>query len=740
MNHSPAAAAFSAFGSVSQYSDGQLRKASSSSSRYYDLECASSELTASPRRLASEYRGWNRESDLHSVPFGMRGKESVRPYASPLVGSTSRTARMDEPLVPRPTFTRPTSATSAGGGGSSLVYSSSSAASSAPISKNYPLPAPASTASAAASAHFSISAHELYCGDSSKVFPNGSPYHCLRAGDSVAGSAHVSTRGANYYDNDRRRPKSVISADSSEADYPGYLDWSEEIDKILANICTDKQSLENDEEEDDLSGNYANNPPPPPAPPLPANFQSQVAAAEDEDDDENYKSPPEVPPRQRRNRKSVDSSSVQTPRASSVLNISSTTPQTSLVNGLPPTPKVHMGACFSKVFNECPLKVHCAASWVHPDTHDQHILLGCDEGIYCLNLNELHDATLDQLYPRKTTWMYVIKNVLMSISGKASYLYRHDIAQLYSKKNLTFGLPSTVDSMINRIPEKLMPRKFMTASTRVPDTKGTIRCCVGRNSYNGYKYLCGIAPNSIFLMQFYNPLNKFMLLKSFDHYIPPNKPLKLLEMIIAPGMDYPMLCTDVRTSSDPSQVELSLINLNVHSGAVWFDKDGTLESSSNSMIQSHHLQYDELDMEAFGDGTETVVPVARFNKNGLNPVSVKHLEDDSIMVAYDNRIIMVDLNGRLKSSRTQPSELLFDFKINSTVCLPDSVLAFHNHGMQGRSFSNNEIVQEITDPSRSFKVIGADQTIVLESRPSKESYNTDSPSNLYILTGHENSY
>lgn len=229
MNHSPAAAAFSAFGSVSQYSDGQLRKALSSSSRYYDLECASSELTASPRRLASEYRGWNRESDLHSVPFGMRGKESVRPYASPLVGSTSRTARMDEPLVPRPTFTRPTSATSAGGGGSSLVYSSSSAASSAPISKNYPLPAPASTASAAASAHFSISAHELYCGDSSKVFPNGSPYHCLRAGDSVAGSAHVSSRGANYYDNNRRRPKSVISADSSEADYPGYLDWSAEI-------------------------------------------------------------------------------------------------------------------------------------------------------------------------------------------------------------------------------------------------------------------------------------------------------------------------------------------------------------------------------------------------------------------------------------------------------------------------------------------------------------------------------
>ena len=124
---------------------------------------------------------------------------------------------------------------------------------------------------------------------------------------------------------------------------------------------------------------------------------------------------------------------------------------------------------------------------------------------------------------------------------------------------------------------------------------------------------------------------------------------------------------------------------------------------------------------------------------------------------------MVDYNGRIKSSRTQPTELLFDFKICSTgsyfinfekvqhwtnfnfflsfaVCLDDCVLAFHSHGLQGRSFSNNEIVQEITDPSRCFKVIGADQTIVLESRPTGSNTNTDTPSNLYILTGHENSY
>lgn len=74
------------------------------------------------------------------------------------------------------------------------------------------------------------------------------------------------------------------------------------------------------------------------------------------------------------------------------------------------------------------------------------------------------------------------------------------------------------------------------------------------------------------------------------------------------------------------------------------------------------------------------------------------------------------------------------------VCLTDSVLAFHQHGMQGRSFLNNEIVQEITDPSRGFKVIGADQTVVLESRRNADCNSTDTPSDLYILTGHENSY
>lgn len=187
------------------------------------------------------------------------------------------------------------------------------------------------------------------------------------------------------------------------------------------------------------------------------------------------------------------------------------------VNGLPPTPKVLMGACFSKVFNECPLHILCSASWIHPETRDQHILLGCEEGLYTLNLNELHDACIDQLFPRKTTWIFVIKDILMSLSGKTPHLYRHDLVQLHASRTSSQNsnnskFSAQVDSMINKIPDRFVPWK-MSATTKLPDTKGCSRCCVGRNPYNGYKYLCGFTPAGLFLMQWYNPLNKFMLIK-----------------------------------------------------------------------------------------------------------------------------------------------------------------------------------------------------------------------------------
>ncbi|KAL6439743.1 hypothetical protein ACFW04_004058 [Cataglyphis niger] len=380
------------------------------------------------------------------------------------------------------------------------------------------------------------------------------------------------------------------------------------------------------------------------------------------------------------------------------------TPPRPISNGLPPTPKVHMGACFSKVFNGCPLRIHCTASWIHPDTRDQHLLIAAEEGIYNLNLNELHETAIDQLYPRRTIWMYVIKDVLMSLSGKTPQLYRHDLLAMLSKQTHRFSLH------MNKIPERLVPRKF-ALTTKVPDTKGCTKCCVGRNPYNGYKYLCGAMPAGIFLMQWYDPLNKFMLLKHFDCVLP--SPLNVFKMIITPEMEYPMVCVSVKQPYQQNKLKLDLINMN--SGASWFHSD-ELE-----------------DM----DGSATVIP----RRENLNVINVTQFEKDAILVCYDNVVKMVTLQGKPRISKKQLSELQFNFQIESIICLPDSVLAFHKHGMQGRSFKNGEVTQEISDPSRTYRLLGSDKVVMLESHLVHSGTLTESEgADLYILAGHEASY
>ncbi|KAG9484177.1 hypothetical protein GDO78_009865 [Eleutherodactylus coqui] len=324
-------------------------------------------------------------------------------------------------------------------------------------------------------------------------------------------------------------------------------------------------------------------------------------------------------------------------------------------NGLPPTPKVHMGACFSKVFNGCPLKIYCATSWINPETRDQYLIFGAEEGIYTLNLNELHETSMEQLFPRRCTWMYVMNNCLLSLSGKAPQLYSHNLPGLFDYARQMQKLPVAIPA--HKLPDRILPRKF-AVSAKIPDTKWCQKCCV-------------------------------------DFPLP--CPLMMLEMLVVPEQEYPLVCVSVSKGTDFNQV-VRFETVNPNSTSSWF--------------------------------TETDTPQS-------DVVHVTQLERDTILVCLDRSIKIVNLQGRLKSSRKLSSELTFDFQIESIVCLQDSVLAFWKHGMQGRSFRSNEITQEISDNTRIFRLLGSDRVVVLESRP------TDNPtanSNLYILAGHENSY
>lgn len=212
-------------------------------------------------------------------------------------------------------------------------------------------------------------------------------------------------------------------------------------------------------------------------------------------------------------------------------------------------------------------------------------------------------------------------------------------------------------------------------------------------------------------------------------------------MIITPDLEYPIVCVNVRRGFDGRSLKLDMINLN--SSANWFHSD-ELEAQ-----------------QQLNDGYATVIPRHEL----MNVRAVTQLERDTILVCYDNVVKVVNLQGKLKSNKRQASELFFDFSINSIVCLADSVLAFHKHGMQGRSFKNNEVTQEICDRSRIFKLLGSDRIIVVQSEKFDEDKESDSgtgtmvrvsststPSssisessefhdkevNLYILAGHEN--
>ncbi|KAF7664225.1 hypothetical protein LDENG_00184950 [Lucifuga dentata] len=363
------------------------------------------------------------------------------------------------------------------------------------------------------------------------------------------------------------------------------------------------------------------------------------------------------------------------------------------INGLPPTPKVLMGACFSKVFDGCPLKINCATSWIHPDTKDQYLIFGTEGGIYTLNLNELHEATMEQLFPRKCTWLYVINNNLMSLSGKNFQLYSHNLIGLFEQLKKP-GLAAQFQT--HRFPDKILPRRF-ALTTKIPDTKGCHKCCIVRNPYTGHKYLCGALQSGIVLLQWYEPMQRFMLIKHFDFPLP--SPLKVFEMLVVPEQEYPLVCVAISLGTEPGQV-VRFETINLNSCSSWFTEMGT-----------SHQQVDA--------------------------IHVTQLERDTVLVCLDQNLKIVNLQGKLKSNKKLASELSFDFCIASVVCLQDSVLAFWKHGMQGKSFKSNEVTQEISDPSRVFHLLGSDRVVVLESRP------TDNPmalSNLYILAGHENSY
>uniref|UniRef100_A0A915ENN7 Mitogen-activated protein kinase kinase kinase kinase n=1 Tax=Ditylenchus dipsaci TaxID=166011 RepID=A0A915ENN7_9BILA len=392
--------------------------------------------------------------------------------------------------------------------------------------------------------------------------------------------------------------------------------------------------------------------------------------------------------------------------------------------GLVPTPQVSMGACFFNIFHECKPKVNCCASWTHPANQKQYLIVGAEEGIFTLDLCELHDNSLSLIHERRCTWLYVINDVMIAMQGKTPYLYRHDILQLVQQQLIT----QKITKQMTKVPEKLkpaIPRMFLT-TVRLPETRDCFKCCVERSVTNANLYMGCAVPNAVLLFQWYEPLSRFIMMKRVDlERLPSSPQLQPFSLIFgsaASNADFPLVCIGAYKNTEISgKLDFHLVD---------FNDTGKIE---------HFLARSENAADLFN--SSTLRPYKGKLVSGAHKLEVaamKQLDRDTLFIAAGNRILITDMDGLEKVTDLMTTSFTFDFNIDYAVALPDSVLAFHKHGVQGRSFFRGFVTQDLEDTSKNYQVIGSDSMIVLKStRPLQHHPSATTLSSDSIITNED---
>lgn len=332
---------------------------------------------------------------------------------------------------------------------------------------------------------------------------------------------------------------------------------------------------------------------------------------------------------------------------------------------------------FRKVFDGCPLHVTATATWTHPSTQDPHLILAAEEGIFTLNQSE-PEATLELLFHSRTSWLYVIGNVLMSVSGKTPQLYSHNLPGLYEQSRREQRPGGHLS------PHRLLPRKNLP-STKIPDTKGCRTCCVGRNAHTGCHYLCGALDAAVVLLQWYEPMQKFLLIKHFDFPLP--SPLRVFELLVPSVSDFPVVCIGVRPGPDRTRPVL-FRTIDLNSLSSWFT----------------------------GSGDEPSCP---------GPVQVTQLDEDTVLVLLDRSVKLVTLQG----TPSRHPDVSLDVDVEAVALSRGRIQAFWRHGVQVLQVGSTQLMEELRDERWTFRLLGSHSSVVLETRPSDE---PNAHSNIYI--------
>uniref|UniRef100_A0A5K3ERY7 non-specific serine/threonine protein kinase n=1 Tax=Mesocestoides corti TaxID=53468 RepID=A0A5K3ERY7_MESCO len=378
--------------------------------------------------------------------------------------------------------------------------------------------------------------------------------------------------------------------------------------------------------------------------------------------------------------------------------------------GLPPTPQVRMGACFTLVFEGCPLTINSTASWVNPANNGQILLFGSAEGIYFLSLKDLADRSLELLSSRFCHWLAVVQNTMVSMSGNPPHLYTHNLTTLMKMKASGHSMNAKINRISNFFPKRFSP------SNKVPKTKGCLRASLVRSPFTGARYLCAAFSHEILVMEWVNTLSTFIETKRVPVSNAP-QPLTTFNLLVQQDLRFPLACLGVyrhhsRRGMAGERYRLHLIDLNAPAstgtgpGPSSHHVDpipppncplsppppgvpADHKKSPKSRPQSGFFAHELLPEDATGAANIVRNNNSVFLESDRLPiVSVIQLLKNTVLVCFSDCAKLVSFNGRLRKKLQQPNTISFDgLKIQSVVGLRDSLLVFHRHGFLGKSFT-----------------------------------------------------
>lgn len=93
-----------------------------------------------------------------------------------------------------------------------------------------------------------------------------------------------------------------------------------------------------------------------------------VHVMRDADIDENEENPGQQTIKRQPDTESIYENTRDTNNNNTLQHSTSTTDEP---KGIPSVPRVHMGAGFMKIFNQCPLEIHCSYCWMDAETRGQ---------------------------------------------------------------------------------------------------------------------------------------------------------------------------------------------------------------------------------------------------------------------------------------------------------------------------------------------------------------------------------